>query len=138
MTESKTSWWNVIGVFAAFFACIVYWMLAAKGAWSVWSLATRLTVVGNLALAHSACIMVFVHIETDGVRSGIAAGVLLLLLGAVPFGMSFHYLFLGPSHSGLGGGIGTAIALLQFMISGSVVLSGVMILRRVFRRRRRV
>jgi len=138
MTETKTSWWNVLGVFAAFLACIGYWVLATNGAWSVWSLATRVKVLGNLVLAHSAFIMLFVHIERDGVRTGIAAGVLLLLLGAVPFGYSFHYLFLGPSYGGLIGGIGAAIALLQFMISGSIVLSGVMLLRRMVWRRNRM
>ena len=136
MKASQSSSWAVFGLFAAILACIGFWVLAKTAAWSVWSVTQRFTLIGNLILAHSAVVLLFVHIARDGVPDGIAAGSLLLALGALPFGYSFHYLFLGPSYGGLIGGVGALIALLQFGISGSVVTSGLVLLLRAFRKRK--
>jgi hypothetical protein len=136
MKEPQSNWWALFGLVAAILACVGFWIIAKTAAWSAWSVTQRFTLIGNLILAHFAVVVLFVHIARDGVLDGIAAGSLLLALGALPFGYSFHYLFLGPSYGGLIGGVGALIALLQFGISGSVVTSGSVLLLRAFRKRR--
>lgn len=136
MKESHSNRWAFFGLFAAILACIGFWVSAKTAAWSAWSDTQRFTLIGNLILSHVTVVLLFVHIARDGVLDGVAAGSLLLALGAIPFGYSFHYLFLGPSYGGLIGGIGALIMLMAFGISGSVVTSGSVLLLRAFRKRR--